>query len=116
MYKDRKIYFAALFSIFILFALLIFFKKPIYLDESHFSVIYLMPSVFIPALLIFLRKKNMYIKIFIAYIPAIIGFILAITLKNSVYFLSSFPIFLISFIVIFPRGKDERIHPDNRKD
>lgn len=113
MYRDRKVYFAALFSSFILFSLLIFLKKPIYLNEDKFNILYFIPSIFIPTVLLFLKKKSIYTKVTIGYIPIIIGFILSITIDNALYFLASFPIFLVSFFVIFPRGKDERLYKDS---
>lgn len=105
MYKERKTYFAWLFSIFILFAMLIILKKPVYMIENDTNIWFLLPLTLTPASLIFMKNKPLYQKIVVAYLPAFAGFVLSLILNNSVYFLASFPIFLINFLIIFPRGK-----------
>lgn len=105
MYRERKIYFSWLFSVFILFALLILFKKPMYIVDNDPYIWVLMSVAVIPGVLVFLKNKPINIRIAIAYLPAVIGFFMSLVLNNTVYFLVAFPIFLINFMVIFPRGR-----------
>lgn len=105
MYKDRKVYFAWLFSIFILFAVLILLRTPVYMVEGDRYIWLLTPTAITPAALLFMKNKGSLfnIKIVIAYSPAFTGFLMSVALNNGIYFLASFPVFLINFIVIFPK-------------
>lgn len=106
---SRKIYFASLFSVFILFGLLIIARTPFNLLVDERLLYLISTSAITPALLIFMKRKRMELKVVVGYIPGILGFIISILFNNSVYFLISFPIFLLSFIVIFPRGEDGKL-------
>ncbi|ACN98312.1 hypothetical protein [Sulfurihydrogenibium azorense] len=101
----RKKYFASLFSIFIWFAVLILLRVPLNPNFSFFSPAFLviLLTAFIPSLLIFKKKSNYNLTLILAYIPALVGFITSIIFNNSVYFLISFPIFLLGYIIIFPK-------------
>lgn len=105
MYRDRKVYFAWLFSVFILFAVLILLKTPVYLVEGDSYVWLLTPVAFTPAAILIMRKSSINTRIAIAYSPAATGFLMSVVLNNGIYFLASFPVFLINFLIIFPRGK-----------
>ncbi|WP_245596370.1 hypothetical protein [Sulfurihydrogenibium subterraneum] len=103
--QKRKKYFALLFSVFIWFAVLIILKVPL---NPNFSIlspafIMIMLTAFIPSFLVFKKKYNYNLTLFLAYIPALVGFITSVIFNNSAYFLISFPIFLLSYIVIFPK-------------
>ncbi|PMP61373.1 MAG: hypothetical protein C0198_05090 [Sulfurihydrogenibium sp.] len=103
--EKRKKYFATLFSIFIWFALLIILKIPLKPDFYILSI----PSVFIlllsitPTILLLNRKKRFNLLLTIAYLPALVGFITSVVFNNSLYFLISFPIFLLNYAIIFPK-------------
>lgn len=105
MYRDRKVYFAWLFSVFILFALLILLKTPVYMAEGDSYVWLLTPVALTPAVLLIMKDSSINIRIAIAYSPAAAGFLMSVVLNNGIYFLASFPVFLINFLIIFPRGK-----------
>lgn len=104
MYRDRRIYFAWIFSVFILFAVLIILKNPIHVAENDPYIWILIPAAFTPAGLFFMKNQSINKKMAVAYLPVITGFIMSIILNNSIYFLVSFPIFLINALITFPRG------------
>lgn len=108
--EKRKIYFAGLFGVIIFFAVLIILKIPFRdnLDNLGFYIIIL--TSIIPATLIFFKEVDFKKKVLISYTPAILGFIVSLIYKNSIYFLISFPIFFLNFLVIFPRSKDGKLH------
>ncbi|WP_297889936.1 hypothetical protein [Sulfurihydrogenibium sp.] len=103
--EKRKKYFGVLFSIFILFALLILLKIPLNPDFSLISF----PSFLIllvsttPAFLILNKDKKYNTLLTVAYIPALVGFLTSLIFNNSLYFLMTFPVFLLNFILIFPK-------------
>lgn len=103
----RKVYFASLFSVFILFAILIVMRVPLHFLLEEIFVYTISILGLIPTVLLFIRKKSVKLKVAVAYIPAIIGFSVSLLSNNSVYFLMSFPIFLLNFLVILPRRRDE---------
>ncbi|MEZ0323012.1 MAG: hypothetical protein ABWJ98_01695 [Hydrogenothermaceae bacterium] len=107
--QKRKIYFAGLFSVIVFFAILIILKIPIIHSLDDFGFYIIIFSSITPATLLFLRDVNFKKKVLISYLPAILGFILSLLYNNSLYFLISFPIFFLNFIVIFPRSKDGKL-------
>lgn len=103
--EKRKKYFGFLFSVFIWFALLIILKVPLNPDFPIFSLqIFIILAVsIVPAVLILNKNKNYNTLLIIGYIPVVIGFLISVIFNNSLYFLMVFPIFLLNFIIIFPK-------------
>ncbi len=103
--EKRKRYFAVLFSVFIWFAILILLKIPLNPDFSFFSA----PAFFIlavsitPAVVVLSKIKEYKVILVIAYLPVLVGFLTSLIFNNSLYFLMTFPIFLLNFIIIFPK-------------
>lgn len=103
---ERKTYFAWLFSVIILFAIMIILKIPLYKDVKDLPFYTITSMSLLPAYLYFSSRGSFIKRVIIAYTPATVGFLLSMIFKNSLYFLISFPIFLLNFLIIFPRSKD----------
>jgi asparagine N-glycosylation enzyme membrane subunit Stt3 len=102
--EKRRLYFAFLFSSFIFFALLILLKIPLNPFDIGYPVYILSIFSVLPAYLFFGRKKISFKnQLILGYVPLIAGFVISIIFNNSIYFLISFPIFLLNYIIIMPR-------------
>jgi len=118
IFQVRRYYFSFLYLSFLYLAVLILILrnnvKPV---ESEFldQLIVGLTAV-VPAYILFKRKtgyifdKKIYLRLLtLGQIPLVIGTLLSLMTTNYIYFFLSYPIFLISFLLLLPtKGAVER--------
>jgi len=112
IFEFRRLYFIGLFSsiIYPSSLMVILGKSPIK-DVSNIGIFLISASSLVIFYIVFLKvKQNLYsnykIALILGHLPMIIGFLFSFLEKNYLYILISFPIYLIIYIILIPKGKN----------
>lgn len=112
IFELRRLYFIGLFSSIIYPSLLMVFlgKSPIK-DVSNVGIFLISASSLVIFYIVFLKaRQNLYgnykISLILGHLPIITGFLFSFLEKNYLYILISFPIYLIIYVILIPKGEN----------
>jgi len=112
IFELRRLYFIGLFSSIVYFPLLtLILGKVPFKDVSFLGVVIIAISSTVIFEIVYLKTKGKlyeYYKLVLSagHSPLLIGFLLSVIEKNYLYILMAFPVFLIIYILLIPKGEN----------